>query len=131
MPLAADVQRERVVDTLRRHYLSGRLTVEDLAERTERALEARTTSDLRWTLRDLPHADDLLARAGRAVRTGAYLFLLACLWCVGSTALLVALAVLLVAGERSTLVVLAVLGLWVVMTALVVRSAGRRLRRAS
>ena len=131
MPLAADVQRDRVVETLRRHYLSGRLSVEDLAERTEHALAARTTSDLRLTLRDLPWADELMTRAGRVVRMGAYLILLIVLWAVGSLALLLSLTVLLVAGERSAAVLLAVPVLWLVLTALVVRSGGRRLRRAA
>jgi hypothetical protein len=131
MPLAADVQRDRVVETLRRHYLSGRLSVEDLAERTEHALAARTTSDLRLTLRDLPWADELMTRAGRVVRMGAYLILLTGVWAVGSLALLLSLTVLLVAGERSAAVLLAVPVLWVVLTALVVRSGGRRLRRAA
>jgi ABC-type multidrug transport system fused ATPase/permease subunit len=131
MPLAADVERDRVVEALRRHYLLGRLTVEDLAERTESALAARTTSDLRLTLRDLPRVDELVARARRAVRTGAYLVLLAGLWVVGSLALLLSLAVLLVAGERSAAVLLAVPVLWMVLTVLVVRSGGRRLRRAA
>ena len=131
MSLAADVQRDRAVETLRRHYIAGRLSVEDLADRTEHALAARTTSDLRLTLRDLPWADELLARARRVVGTGAYLILLAGLWAIGSLALLLSLGVLLVAGERGALVLLSVPVLWVVLTALVVRSGGRRLRRAA
>jgi DUF1707 SHOCT-like domain len=131
MPLVADAQRDRVVETLRRNYVLGRLTVEDLAERTELALAARTTTELRRTLRDLPRGEELLARGGRALRTGLQLLLLAALWVVGSLALLLSLVVLLVAGEREALVLLSVPALWVVLTALVVRSGGRRFRRAA
>jgi hypothetical protein len=131
MPLAADAQRDRVVERLRRSYVAGRLTVEELAERTELALAARTTSDLRLTLRDLPRVDEVLERGGRVLRTGLQLLLLAALWAVASLALLLSLVVLLVAGERGAVVLLSLPVLWVVLTALVVRSGGRRLRRAA
>jgi hypothetical protein len=131
MPLVADAQRDRVVDTLRRNYVLGRLTVEDLADRTELALAARTTSELRRTLRGLPRGEELAARAGRAVRTGLQLLLLAALWIVGSLALLLSFFALLVAGERGALVLLSVPALWLLLTALVVRSGGRRLRGAA
>ena len=43
---ASDADRERVVEQLRQHHVEGRLTVEELSERTERAYAARTLGDL-------------------------------------------------------------------------------------
>jgi hypothetical protein len=43
---ASDADREQFVEALRRHHAEGRLTVEELTERTERAYAARTLGDL-------------------------------------------------------------------------------------
>jgi hypothetical protein len=51
---AADADREQFVEALRRHHVEGRLTAEELAERTERAYAARTFGDLDALAADLP-----------------------------------------------------------------------------
>jgi Domain of unknown function (DUF1707)/2TM domain len=51
---ASDADRERFVETLRQHHAEGRLTVEELTERTERAYAARTLGDLDALGADLP-----------------------------------------------------------------------------
>jgi len=51
---ASDADRERFVEALRRHHADGRLTTEELAERTERAYAARTLGDLDALATDLP-----------------------------------------------------------------------------
>jgi len=51
---AADADRERFVETLRQHHVDGRLTADELAERTERAYAARTFGDLDALAADLP-----------------------------------------------------------------------------
>ena len=51
---AADVDRDRVVDLLRDHRAAGRLTTDELEDRTARALEARTFGELDALLTDLP-----------------------------------------------------------------------------
>jgi hypothetical protein len=51
---ASDDDRERVVDELRRHAAEGRLSVEELEERIERTLAARTQGELAALTRDLP-----------------------------------------------------------------------------
>ncbi|MBD0282698.1 MAG: DUF1707 domain-containing protein [Thermoleophilaceae bacterium] len=51
---ASDRDRERVVDELRTHAAEGRLTVEELEERVQRALDARTAGELAALTRDLP-----------------------------------------------------------------------------
>ena len=51
---ASDADRERFVETLRQHHVEGRLTVDELVERTERAYAARTLGDLDALGTDLP-----------------------------------------------------------------------------
>jgi hypothetical protein len=51
---ASDADRERVTARLRDHYAEGRLTSEELDERTSAALHAKTFGDLRRVMTDLP-----------------------------------------------------------------------------
>jgi hypothetical protein len=51
---ASDADRERFVEALRQHHAEGRLTTEELSERTERAYTARTFGDLDALATDLP-----------------------------------------------------------------------------
>jgi hypothetical protein len=51
---ASDAERRRVAESLRAHYLDGRLTQDDFGERVERALAARTQGELAELTRDLP-----------------------------------------------------------------------------
>jgi hypothetical protein len=51
---ASDADREQFVEALRRHHAEGRLTVEELTERTEQAYSARTLGDLDALGGDLP-----------------------------------------------------------------------------
>jgi len=51
---ASDAERGRVTESLRAHYLDGRLTQDDFDERVERALAARTKGELAELTRDLP-----------------------------------------------------------------------------
>ena len=51
---ASDADRDRVLAELSEHFQAGRLTVEELDERSGRALQARTGSDLAVLLADLP-----------------------------------------------------------------------------
>jgi Domain of unknown function (DUF1707) len=51
---ASDADREQFVAALRQHHVDGRLTAEELAERTERAYAARTFGDLDALVTDLP-----------------------------------------------------------------------------
>jgi hypothetical protein len=53
---AADADRDAAVDALRDHAAAGRLESDELDERLETALRARTLGDLRPLLADLPGA---------------------------------------------------------------------------
>jgi uncharacterized membrane protein YccC len=50
----SDADREQFVEALRQHHAEGRLTVEELAERTERAYAATYIRDLDALATDLP-----------------------------------------------------------------------------
>ena len=52
--LASNAERDEVVEHLRRHAGEGRLDVDELEERVERALAARTRAELEPLLADLP-----------------------------------------------------------------------------
>jgi hypothetical protein len=51
---ASDADRDRVIAELSKHFQAGRLTAEELDERSGQALRARTGSDLAVLLADLP-----------------------------------------------------------------------------
>jgi hypothetical protein len=52
--LASDADRELVTKELHRHFEAGRLSYQDLSDRLEIALKARTLGDLQRVLNDLP-----------------------------------------------------------------------------
>jgi len=60
--LASDSERDQALAALRDAVGEGRLTLEELAERSERALEARTQDELAGVVADLPSPP---ASAGR------------------------------------------------------------------
>jgi DUF1707 SHOCT-like domain len=51
-----DAEREATAAELREHYASGRLTLDELNERLDKALAAKTRGDLDALMRDLPSA---------------------------------------------------------------------------
>jgi hypothetical protein len=51
---ASDAERERTVASLRRAYAAGRLRIEELERRIERAYDAEWRHELRGLTRDLP-----------------------------------------------------------------------------
>jgi len=61
--LASDAERERTVARLRRAVAEGRLTVEELDERSERAYAARTRGELAALIEDLPGAGTVVRTA--------------------------------------------------------------------
>jgi hypothetical protein len=62
----SDAEREATAAELREHYASGRLTLDELNERIDKALAAKTRGDLDALMRDLPSA-----RPGGTGFTGA------------------------------------------------------------
>ena len=52
--LVSDTDRERVLDRLKKAYVEGRLTLDELRDRTHLALTARNDHELARPLADLP-----------------------------------------------------------------------------
>jgi Domain of unknown function (DUF1707) len=50
----SDQQREQTAQAIREHYAAGRLTEDELNERLQAALQARTDADLAKLMKDLP-----------------------------------------------------------------------------
>ena len=79
MQLAGDADRERATASLREHFVGGRLTLDELSERTNAVLRARSREELRRAFDGLPqwHGRGLAQTVTRAaavvVFTGAWL----------------------------------------------------------
>jgi Domain of unknown function (DUF1707) len=67
----SDADRDRAISDLAGHYQVGRLTAEELADRSGQALQARTEHDLAVVLADLPGPEPAAARPRPAPRPGA------------------------------------------------------------
>ena len=125
--LPADRDRDRAADSLRRHYLRGRLTVEELSERLELALGARSDRELGRAMRGLPapwsasELRPLASNAGQAAKRTVLFLALAGFWCFLSLLLLIAFVAVLAAGG-SGLEVLAVPLIWLVASWMVWRA---------
>jgi Domain of unknown function (DUF1707) len=52
----SDADRDRALTELGEHYQAGRLTIEELDERSGQALRAKTSKELEILFADLPHA---------------------------------------------------------------------------
>jgi hypothetical protein len=120
--LAGDLDRERAAASLREHYASGHLTLDEFSRRTGRVLSARSRGQLRNALFGLSRATfaEPVQTAVRdvvlVVVTGAYVVFSLLI------ALVLGLALLLGASASSFLVIAI---LWLVPTYLLLR-----LRRA-
>jgi hypothetical protein len=93
--LVSTRERESAAAALRRHFETGRLSLDELTERVGLALEARDARDLRRAMRGLPPTwrdGEELRRVARDARRRAVTAVVTGLWLVVSLILLVALA---------------------------------------
>jgi hypothetical protein len=136
MARVGDQERERTVALLRRHYLRGRLSVEELMERLEVALTARHDSDVRLALRELPATwrdQAMEARSGlgetwRAARRTAFVIAVWSLWWVTSLVLLIGFVVSVLLQGVSLTNSATFAALWLACTFAARRVARQRLR---
>jgi len=134
--LVGDRDRDRAAQELQRHYRDGRLTTEELAQRLEAALRARSTKQLGSALKGLPAAwrMDAAALRGavqspvRAVRNAAILAATAVVWLFWSGGLFVAFVAWLAAKGPSLGALLVFPLLWFAVSWLL--WTGSRRRRA-
>ena len=126
---AGDRDREQAAASLKEHYVDGRLTLDELSDRTELVLAARSRADLRRALRGLPLTQEALAAQGRSmlqgVARGAMLVVLTGAWLMFSFALLFVLALTALFQGASGSAVLAFLLVWLVPTYLLSRAYRR------
>jgi hypothetical protein len=124
MSLIGDQDRARAAASLRRHYVQGRLSVEEFADRLEVALRARSDSDLRPALENLPAPWQNLQEvvvptaraASRAVGRAAALLALLTVWMLFSVVLLVAFGAALLIDGPSVAEVLGFPLVWLLAT---------------
>jgi hypothetical protein len=64
---ASDADRDAVLAELSEHFRAGRLTSDELEERTGQALQARTFGDLAGLMADLPPSASAVPAAGPSV----------------------------------------------------------------
>jgi Domain of unknown function (DUF1707) len=120
--------REVAAAALRRHYVLGRLSLEELEARLHLAVGARRTSDLDEAALDLPPRwldGEEVRRIGRLAKKGAMLAALTAVWLVFSLVLLLGFAVEALAHGVSSGGALAFPLVWLAVTLCAWR-AGRR-----
>jgi hypothetical protein len=110
-----DAERDEALDKLGDHFAAGRLTREELDERTEKAMGARYESDLEQLFRDLPAgARTVVARRPRPPRN------------VGLSTAVVVLVPLLVLAVTATLALHGAIFFGPVIWLLLLSGMGRR-----
>jgi Domain of unknown function (DUF1707) len=108
---ASDADRERVAETLRDHAVAGRLTTDELGDRSGRAFTARTLGELEALLSDLPRGRRhgpitakavllLLAEGVLFVLVGLIIVTIAILWALAWTGSRLAAAAARSLGSR-------------------------------
>jgi len=114
MQLAGDGDRERAAASLQEHFLLGRLTVEELSERTGMALRARSRDELRRALDGLPQFRG--SAVAQTVTRVAALVLLTGAWLLFSFVLLVVLGLTMLIHGASGTALVGFLLVWLVPT---------------
>jgi hypothetical protein len=119
MQLAGDGDRERAAASLREHFVRGRLTLDELSERTDMVLRARSRDELRRSLDGLPQwtGSAIVQTVGRA----AVLVVCTSAWLLFSFVLLLVLGLTLVIHGASGLELAGFLVVWLVPTYLLSR----------
>ena len=125
--LVGDRDRDRAAYELQRHYRERRLTADELAQRLETALRARSGPQLRSALNELP-APWSWADPVRTLRNAAILVGTAVVWMLWSLGLLVAFVAWLAANGPSLGALVVFPLLWVMASWLL--WTGSRRRRA-
>jgi hypothetical protein len=101
--LVGDRERDRATHELQRHYHEGRLTTDELAQRLEAALHARSGAQLRSALRDLPawrwgESGTIRQSPVRLLRNAALVVGAVVMWLFVSAGLLIAFIAWLIAN---------------------------------
>lgn len=120
--LVGDPEREQAANALRRHFVHGRLSTGELADRLDAALRARTRSDLAAATAGLPPIWWDLAvgaygarwRVRRGVRRARVFLALVRAWFKVNLALVLAAGIALIVGAPAAPTIGAVVAAWAV-----------------
>ena len=128
MALIGDRDRDRAAAVLRRHYVAGRLSLEELTDRLEVALTARRQSEVRLAFGELPGAllRSRLDDAWRAARHTAFVIAVWSLWWAASLVLLIGYVASVVAQGLSLTIAAVFAALWILCTVAAKHVARRR-----
>jgi Domain of unknown function (DUF1707) len=121
-------ERETATDLLRRHFVNGRLSLEDFTERVRVVLDARDARELRRALRGLPPVwrdGDELRRLATEAKRRAVVATVTVLWALASVFLLFSFAVGASAETPTTADIVGYLVAWLVVSAIAWRARSR------
>jgi hypothetical protein len=121
MALVSARDRDGATDVLRRHFVDGRLSLEEFGDRVRLALQARDSRDLRRALTGLPpiwRDRGELRRFASAAKRRAVLLIVSILWLFATVVLLVAFAASAITRGPTSAVVVGYSTAWVVVSAL-------------
>jgi hypothetical protein len=124
---AADDERERAAARLREQYVRGRLTIDELSDRTGRVFASRSRSDIRTALAGLPLLPDawVLTSQGRSfvqvAARGAMLLFFTSVYVIFTCTLLLIFALTMLFNGATGVTLLAFLVVWLVPTYLLTR----------
>ena len=126
--LVSTRDREGAAEALRRHFVNGRLELDEFSDRMRLALQARTGRQLRralWGLPPLWRDGDELRRVAQAAKRRVVLAIVSALWIVASLVLLLSFSINAVADGPTTTDVVGYGVAWLIVSALAWRARRR------
>lgn len=125
MALVGDREREQAARQLRRHYAEGRIDDDQLSERLDLVLRARSRWEIAYALRRLPRIEQAVAQ----VRHAALVAVVGMVWLMLSAAIFVAFLVWLAANGASLAALIAFPAVWLALSGLLYRRTAVSRRR--
>jgi hypothetical protein len=119
--LVSTTERDGAAEALRRHYVNGRLTLDEFSDRMRIALKARRGWELRRALWGLPPAwrdVDEVRRIAREAKRRVVMAVVAMLWVFASLVLLLSFGMSAVVDGMTTAAVVGYPVAWLIVTAL-------------
>jgi hypothetical protein len=126
--MVSTTERDGAAEALRRHYVNGRLTLDEFSDRMRIALKARRGWELRRALWGLPPAwrdVDEVRRIAREAKRRVVMAVIAMLWVFASLVLLLSFGMSAVLDGMTTGEVVGYPVAWLVVTALAWRARRR------
>jgi uncharacterized protein DUF1707 len=113
--------RQSAADALRRHFLSGRLSLDEFGDRVRLVLQARDGRELRRAFAGLPPVwrdGDELRRVARTAKRALVIATVSSLWLIATLVLLVAFVVGVVTHGATTSAFVGYPAAWLVVSGL-------------